>query len=258
MKLVTWNVNSIRARLDRALAWLEKEAPDVLCIQETKCQEDVFPAEEFTDRGYHVVHRGQKTYNGVAILSREPARVICRDLPGDDEDAQARFLHAEVAGLRVMCAYVPNGREVGTEAFAYKLRWLDRLRCYLGDQADPSQPLALVGDFNIAPETRDVHDPDAYAGQLHFHPDEHARLADLCAWGLEDAFRLHHQDAGLYSWWDYRQLGFPKNRGLRIDLILLSASLVKACGDVRIDRDERKGKKPSDHAPVIAELDWNV
>jgi len=255
MKIVTWNVNSIRTRLERALACLERHQPDVLCLQEIKCQDEIFPREPFEALGYHVETHGQKTYNGVALISRAPAEDVVRGLPGDGPDAQARLIAATFEGVRVIDVYVPNGSSVESEKFPYKLGWLEQLQAMIAETYAPDDPVLLLGDFNIAPDERDLYAPEVFRGQVHFHPKEHEALARLSDWGFEDLFRTHHQEAGFYSWWDYRQLGFPMNKGLRIDLLLGTAPVVARCTACDIDRDERKGKKPSDHAPVIAVLD---
>ena len=249
MKIVTWNVNSIRSRHDRVVAWLERHEPDVLALQETKVVDDDFPHEAIEALGYHIEVFGQKTYNGVALLSRAPAEDVVRGMPGDDEDAQRRVIAGTFDGVRVVNVYVPNGQSVESEKFPFKLAWLGRLRDYL-DETPSGADLVLLGDFNIAPDDRDVYDPDAWRGKVLFHPKEHEALARISAWGLFDLFRDHHEEAGRFSWWDYRRLGFPKNKGLRIDLILGSASVRARCTACEIDRDERKGSKPSDHAPV--------
>ncbi len=252
MQIATWNVNSIRARKERVLAWLGAQQPDVLCLQETKVTDDAFPRVDFEALGYHVTVSGQRTYNGVAILSRTPPVDVVRTFADDEEEQEARFLTTSVSWVRIVCAYVPNGKVVGSEKFAYKLAWLGRLRRYLDRQCDPAGPLALCGDLNVAPESRDVHDPAAWQDTVLFHPEARAALRDLCAWGLVDAFRLHHNEGGLYSWWDYRQLAFPKNHGLRIDHILVTQALAARCTGARIDREARKGQGASDHAPVVA------
>jgi exodeoxyribonuclease III len=254
LRIATWNVNSIRARRERVLAWLEARRPDVLCMQETKVKDPDFPAAEFDALGYRLTLWGQSPYNGVAILSRGPAGDVARGFGDGGDDTQARFLAATVAGVRVLSAYVPNGQELGSPAFLYKLDWLDRLRRSLERTADPAAPLVLCGDLNVAPEDRDVHDPATWEGKVLCHPDERAALARVCDWGLSDAFRLHHAEGGRFSWWDYRQLGFPRNHGLRIDHILVTAPLAGRCTAADIDRDARKGKLPSDHAPVLAEF----
>lgn len=255
MKIATWNVNSVRPRLERALAWLQAHEPDLLCLQEIKVVDEDFPREAFAEIGYHAETFGQKTYNGVALLSREPAQDVVRGLPSDAPDAQRRLIAGTVGGVRVIDVYVPNGQSVDSEKFPYKLDWLARLREFITTSHQPGDPLLLLGDFNIAPDERDLYDPEAFRGQVHFHPKEHAELAQLAGWGFTDLFRQFHEEAGLYSWWDYRRLGFPKNKGLRIDLMLATPSLSARCTGCEIDRQERKGTKPSDHAPVIATFD---
>jgi exodeoxyribonuclease-3 len=254
MKIATWNVNSIRKRLDRVIPWLGQYQPDVLCVQETKVEDDAFPRLEIETAGYHVLCHGQKTYNGVALLSRQPARDAVRAFGDSVEDGQARFLVATVGDVRVGSVYVPNGQTVGSDKFAYKLDWFGRWRKWLSAHADPGMPLAFCGDINVAPDDRDVYDPVGWKDQVLCHPDERAALGEICRWGLADVFRQHHAEAGLYSWWDYRQLAFPKDLGLRIDLVLCTASLAARCTSITIDRDARKGQNPSDHAPVIAEF----
>ena len=252
MKLATWNVNSIRARLDRLLAWLARENPDVVCLQELKVSDDAFPRVELEAAGWHAAIHGQKTYNGVAILARtEPADVTI-GMRDDVEDAEARLIAATVDGVRVISAYVPNGKFVGSDTWPYKMAWLRRLHGYLERSHDRSQPLALCGDFNIAPEDRDVARPDEWRGSVLFHEEMSSLLAELVSWGLVDTIRLHHQDNGPYTWWDYRMLGFPKGNGLRIDHILATRPLADRCREAYVCRDERKGKQPSDHAPVVA------
>jgi exodeoxyribonuclease-3 len=259
MKIASWNVNSIRARRERLLRWLSAQQPDVLCLQEIKVTEADFPSAELLALGYHAAVSGQKTYNGVAVLARgEPAEVE-RGLGDGLEDPQARLLAARVPAprgeaVRVVSVYAPNGQEVGSDKWAYKLEWLRRLRAWLDRRARPSEPLVLCGDFNVAPEARDVHDPAAWEPTVLFHPEARAALEQVRAWGLADTLRLHRQEGGLYSWWDYRMLAFPKNQGLRIDLILASEPLARLCTAASIDRQERKGPQPSDHAPVVAEF----
>lgn len=242
-------------RLERVLAFLERHAPDVLCLQELKCIDDKFPVEAIRTAGYHAAFYGQKTYNGVAILSKkEPTKVVKGFGDGVDDPA-ARFICAEIDGVNVISGYIPNGQEVGSPAFKYKLEWLGRLRRYLETHFQPSEKLVLVGDFNVAPEDRDVHDPDAWRGQVLFSEPEKAALENLVNFGLVDTYRIFHSEGGRYSWWDYRELGFPLNKGLRIDFIFATPPLSKRCKSSEIDRDERKGTKPSDHAPVISEFD---
>ncbi len=254
LKIATWNVNSIRARQARVLAWLAAAQPDALCMQETKVVDKDFPVEEFRALGYHVALLGQRTYNGVAIAAREePADVVCGLSDGVD-DPQARLIAATVAGVRVISAYCPNGQSVGSEKFAYKLQWFERLRRYLDLRCNAATPLALCGDFNVAPEPIDVHDPAAWEGQTLFTLDERAAWRRVCEFGLVDVYRKKHPEPGRYSWWDYRQLAFPFNKGLRIDHVLASAPLAERCTAAEIDREARKGKEPSDHAPVVAQF----
>jgi exodeoxyribonuclease-3 len=256
MKIATWNVNSIRARQERLLNWLIQHQPDVLCLQELKVTEDDFPVEALHNLGYYAAVYGQKTYNGVAILARmEPAHLE-RGFGDGAEDPQARFIAATVNGIRIVSLYVPNGAEVGSEKYAYKLEWLRRLRTYLQDGDRPARPLVLCGDFNIAPESRDVANPEAWEGSVLFNPEMRDQFRQLLDSGFADIFRSRQLDSGYYSWWDYRQLGFPRNDGLRLDHILATTSLAGGCIDAFIDREERKGPKPSDHAPVVAVFDW--
>lgn len=254
MKVATWNVNSIRSRVERVLAWTRREEPDVLCFQEIKTTDDLFPSAAFEELGYHVETWGQPTYNGVAILSRTRPSDVIRGLPGDAPDAQRRLIAATVKGVRMINVYVPNGQSPESEKFTFKLEWLGRLRDWLDAAASPAEPLLLLGDFNIAPDERDVHDPELWRGKVHFHPKEHEALGKITAWGLFDLLRKHHTEGGFYSWWDYRQLAFPKNRGLRIDLILGTAPMLDRCKGTVIHRDERKGEGPSDHVPVVVEI----
>ena len=259
IKIATWNVNSIRARLDRVLAWTKATQPDALCLQEIKVADKDFPVEEFRAIGYFAALHGQRTYNGVAILARtEPLGVVC-GLADDVDDPQARLIAATVGtatnSVRVISAYVPNGQSVGSEKFAYKLAWLDRLRSYLDRLCDAAKPLALCGDFNVAPEPIDVHDPAAWEGQVLCTNDERAALARVTAFDLIDVYRQKHAEPGRYSWWDYRQLSFPYNKGLRIDHIWATRSLAVRCIAAEIDREARKGKLPSDHAPVVVQFE---
>jgi exodeoxyribonuclease-3 len=255
LKLATWNVNSVRAREERLLRWLAAAQPDVVCLQELKVQEQAFPAEALRAAGYQAVVHGQKTYNGVAILSRAEASGAERGFADGGDDSAARLVTARVAGLHVVSAYVPNGSEVGSEKWHYKLEWLERLRAWLDRRFAKSDLVALCGDFNVAPEARDVCDPQAWAASVLFHPDARAAFERVRGWGFVDAFRLHHAEAGFYSWWDYRMLAFPKNQGLRIDHVLLSEPLAARCRAASIERNERKGPQPSDHVPVLAEID---
>ena len=256
MRIATWNVNSVRARKDRLLRWLEKHRPDVLCLQEIKATESEFPLAETTALGYYAAIHGQKGWNGVAILSLVEPRAVERGLgdDGDGDAAHARLICADIGGIQIASAYVPNGQGVGSDKWVFKLSWLRRLRGWL-DRRPPSQALAVCGDFNVAPDERDVKHPALWEKSVLFHPEARQGLAEVMAWGLEDVFRRHHQEGGFYSWWDYRMLAFPKNDGLRIDLILATPTLSERSIAASIDREERKGVQPSDHAPVIAEFD---
>jgi exodeoxyribonuclease-3 len=255
MKLATWNVNSIRAREARVLRWLETARPDVVCLQELKVTNEAFPYDALKDAGYFAAVHGQKTYNGVAILSRLEPEEVKRGFGDGGDDAQARLVAARIGGIQVASAYVPNGAAVDSEKWAYKLEWMRRLREWLDRRYTNTDPVALCGDFNVAPEARDVCDPTRWEGSVLTHPDVRRALADVRSWGLVDAFRLHHDEPGFYSWWDYRMLAFPRNQGLRIDHIDLSEPLAGRCTGAAIERNERKGKQPSDHVPVVVELD---
>ena len=234
--------------------WLAENPTDVLCLQETKLTDDKFPASIIEAAGYHVVYSGQKTYNGVAILSKRPITDVVRNNPRFD-DPQQRILAATIDGMRVVCAYVPNGQSVGSEKYEYKLGWLSAFHDWIKDEAALHPQLAVVGDYNIAPEDRDVHDPAAWEGMVHVSEKERAALTRLLDIGLTDSYRLFEQPEKSFSWWDYRGLGFRLNKGLRIDHILLSPALVARCSACVIDRAPRKLEQPSDHAPVIATLD---
>jgi exodeoxyribonuclease-3 len=253
MKIATWNVNSLKVRLPHVLDWLAATGADVLCLQETKMEDKVFPYAELEAAGYHAAHNGQKTYNGVAILARGVLEDVRCDIP-DFADEQKRVLAATVNGVRVVCAYMPNGQAVGSDKYDYKLRWLAALTAYLRDELRRFPQLALLGDYNIAPEDRDVHDPAAWKDQILCSEPERAAFRALQELGLADAFRLFEQPEKLYSWWDYRQMGFRLNRGLRIDHILLSPPLLAGCQSCVIDKAPRKLERPSDHAPVMATL----
>lgn len=252
MIVATWNVNSIRMRLERLLDWLRRRAPDIVCLQETKVVDEDFPAGPIRELGYHCVFRGEKSYNGVAVLARSPILDPVLSLPGDPE---CRFIDCTIRGIRVVNLYAPNGGEVGSPKYESKLHWYGRLREYLDAGLDPAAEVALCGDFNVAPDDRDVWDPEQWRGQILFSEPEKEALRRLIAWGLADALRLHHPEGGLYTWWDYRAGAFHRGWGVRIDHILLSRPLAQRCTAVEIDRDERKGKKPSDHAPVLAVIE---
>jgi exodeoxyribonuclease-3 len=236
------------------MKWLEENPTDVLCLQETKLTDDKFPASIIEAAGYQVVYSGQKTYNGVAILSKLPISDVVKNNPHFD-DPQQRILAATIDGVRVVCAYVPNGQSVGSEKYEYKMGWLAAFHDWIKQEAALHPQLAVVGDYNIAPEDRDVHDPAAWEGMIHVSEKERAALTRLLDIGLTDAYRLFDQPDKSYSWWDYRGLGFRLNKGLRIDHILLSPALVARCSACVIDRAPRKWEQPSDHAPVIATLD---
>jgi exodeoxyribonuclease-3 len=253
MKLAAWNVNSLKVRLPQLLDWLAVTQPDVVCLQETKLEDHNFPRAEIEDAGYHAVFSGQKTYNGVALLSRAPAAEVVVGNPRFP-DQQKRLIAATIAGVRVISAYVPNGQSVGSDKYAYKLAWLDALADWLADELAAHPLLAIAGDFNIAPEDRDVHDPAAWAGLVLCSPPERAAFRRLLGLGLNDSFRCLPQPEKTYSWWDYRMAAFRRNLGLRIDHVLLSTPLAAACSAAGIDRDMRARERPSDHAPVFAQI----
>lgn len=253
MKLATWNVNSLAVRLPQLLDWLALHQPDAMVLQETKLTDDKFPHEALSAAGYHPQWFGQKTYNGVALLSRTPAQAIAKNIVGV-EDEQARVIAGTVDGVRVIGAYFPNGQAPASDKFAYKMRWLDGLRAWLADELAAHPQLVLMGDFNIAPEDCDVHDPIAWTGQIHCTPEERAHFRALLDMGLVDAFRLFDQPPKSWSWWDYRGLAFRKNQGLRIDHILVSPALKPQVAACTIDKLPRKNERPSDHAPVVVEL----
>jgi exodeoxyribonuclease-3 len=254
VKLATWNVNSIRARLDHVLSWLETEQPDVLCMQETKVEDDDFPSDELQMLGYAVAMTGQAAYNGVAIVSRLPMKEIQLGLIEAAPDAEPRLISATVGGVRVMSAYIPNGRSTVSPAFVEKLRWLRELRRTLRER-EAGRDVFLGGDFNVASDERDLYDPEAFRGRVHFHPDERRELEELKQQGFVDSFRKFDERAGQYSWWDYRAGNFKKNLGLRIDYAFLSEKLAARCKSCRMDPTPRVWEKPSDHIPVIVELD---
>ena len=253
MKLATWNINSLNVRLPHVLDWVASQQPDVLCLQETKLEDAKFPAAALKEAGFEAIYTGQKTYNGVAILSRTPATDVVKGIPGF-EDTQQRVLSTTISGVRVVCAYVPNGESLVSPKYQYKMTWLDALRTWLKDELASRARLAVAGDFNIAPEARDVHDPELWAGKIHFTEGERKALQALIGIGLTDAFRLFDQPERSYSWWDYRMMAFRRKMGLRIDHILLSPALVPLCSSCTIDIEPRRLERPSDHAPVIAEL----
>ncbi|MBT8401970.1 MAG: exodeoxyribonuclease III [Rhodothermia bacterium] len=255
MKVATWNVNSVKARLERLLVWLDKAEPDVVCLQELKVTDEAFPAEALADAGYNAAAHGQRTYNGVAILSRKEISDISSGMGDGVDDPQARVIKASTYGIDVVSVYVPNGREVGSDKWEYKLDWLSRFRKYLDENLTKNKRVAIGGDFNVAPEERDVANPDKWRESVLCHEGGRERLQSLIDWGLVDTIRMHHDGEGPFSWWDYRRLAFPKGDGLRIDHVLATKKLADTCVDAYVDRDERKGKKPSDHAPVVAEFE---
>jgi exodeoxyribonuclease-3 len=253
MKLATWNVNSLKVRLPQVLEWAGRHRPDVLCLQETKLQNEQFPAIEIRAAGYEPLANGQKTYNGVAILTRAVPADTATAIPGFP-DEQKRVLAATVEAVRVICAYVPNGESIASEKFQYKLKWLEAFRGWLARELARHPRLAVLGDFNVAPEERDVHDPKAWEGQVLFSKPEREAFKSLLGLGLKDSFRLFPQPERSFTWWDYRMNAFRRKMGLRIDHILLSGEMAKACTACTIDVEPRRNERPSDHAPVVAEL----
>jgi exodeoxyribonuclease-3 len=253
VKIATWNVNSLNVRLPQVLTWLAAEQPDVLAIQETKLVDEKFPRAEIEAAGYRSVYAGQKTYNGVALLSRVPAQDVVSGIPGFD-DVQRRVLAATFDGVRVIDLYVPNGESVESDKYRYKLSWLEALTAWIKQELAAHPQLVVLGDFNIAPESRDVHDPKRWEGHVLFSEPEREALRQILATGLSDTFRLFEQPEKSFSWWDYRMQGFRRNHGLRIDHILASAALRNTCTGCRIDKGPRANERPSDHAPVVAEF----
>ncbi len=258
MRLATWNVNSLSARLPLVLEWMEANDPDILCMQETKLADDAFPSAAFAELGYESAHHGDGRWNGVAIASRVGLeRPVCG--LGSEEDVHGcRMLAATCAGIRVHSVYVPNGRSLDSEHYRFKLDWLARLQAYLAEHGDPGDTVAVCGDFNIAPGDADVWDPAAFVGATHVSEPERRALDAILDWGLEDTFRRFHPEGGLFSWWDYRAGNFHKGMGMRIDLVLLSRSLAARAVSAEIDRNARKkspqGNKPSDHTVVVVDL----
>lgn len=254
MKIATWNVNSLRVRLPQFVEWLDCNPVDVIGLQELKLPDEAFPAAELEALGLHAAWFGQKTYNGVALVSRQPLTDVALGIPGFD-DPQRRVIAATVAGVRVINVYVPNGQSVGSDKYAYKLDWLARLAAYVRTTLADHPLVALVGDYNIAPEDRDVHDPAKWEGSVHVSEPERAALRELLGTGLIDTFRLFEQPPGVFSWWDYRMGAFRRNHGLRIDLVLASKMLAGRCSACEVDRTPRTWERPSDHAPVVATFD---
>jgi exodeoxyribonuclease-3 len=254
MRVATWNVNSLRVRLPHLRDWLAANPVDVVALQETKLPDPDFPREEIEALGLHVAFSGQRTYNGVALLAKAPITDVVAGIPGFD-DEQKRVIAGTVGGIRVIDVYVPNGQTVGSDKYEYKLRWLEALRGYVARELSRHEQLVVLGDYNIAPEDRDVHDPKAWEGSVHVSAPERAALAALLEAGLEDCFRRFEQPEKSFSWWDYRMMAFRRNAGLRIDLILASAALARKCAACHIDKAPRKLERPSDHAPVVAAFD---
>lgn len=257
MRIASWNVNSIRPRIEQLTAWLVRARPDVVCLQETKVEEEKFPAGEIGDAGYHFVHFGQRTYNGVAILARFGLSLddVKRGLDDDPADAHRRLIAATVEGVRVVNVYVPNGQEITAPAYEYKLEWLSRLTAELKRRHRPDEHLLVCGDFNVAPAEMDVHNPRKWEKSVLFHETARARLDDLMSVGLFDAFRKKHPAAQEYSWWDYRLGAYKRNWGLRIDLALVTEPLLARVTGVHIDKGPREAERPSDHAPVVLDVD---
>ena len=253
MKIAAWNVNSLKVRLPQLLDWLAREQPDAVCLQETKVEDQKFPAQDIEGAGYRSVFSGQKTYNGVAILTREPAQAVEPGIRGFT-DVQKRVISATVKGVRVVCAYVPNGQSLDSDKYRYKLDWLKAFSTWLEGESKQHARIAVLGDFNIAPEDRDVHDARMWEGQVLCSPAERAAFQALIGIGFKDSFRLFDQPEKSFSWWDYRMNAFQRKMGLRIDHILLSGQLAQDCKSSRIDIEMRRNERPSDHAPVIAEF----
>lgn len=253
MRIASWNINSLRKRQDRLFTWLEETNPDVVCLQETKCPDEQFPVLALQAAGYRSAYHGEKSYNGVAILSKSEPHDVRASLCDEVVDPQARVIAATIDQVRVYSIYAPNGQAVGSPAYDYKLTWYERLRDCLAREGDVD--LAVCGDFNVAPEEIDTYDPTLWHGAIMCSEAERKAFQRLCDIGLVDTLRQHHKEGGLFSWWDYRMLSFPKNRGLRIDAVLTGKSLAARCVAAGIDREMRKGKEPSDHAPVWAEFE---
>lgn len=253
LKVATWNVNSLNVRLPHVLAWCDVAQPDILALQETKLTDDRFPVDELRDAGYHSVYSGQKTYNGVAILSREPALEIVTDIDSLD-DPQRRILAVTIGDVRVINLYVVNGSEVGSEKFAYKLHWLEQVTGWIASEMQRFEKLIVMGDFNITPDDRDVHDPISWKEKILCSTPEREALQRMLDLGLSDTFRQFDQEEKIWSWWDYRMAAFRRNMGLRIDLVLASEALAKICSASYIDKEPRRQDRPSDHAPAIAEF----
>jgi exodeoxyribonuclease-3 len=254
MKIASWNVNSLRVRMPQVLDWLKENKPDILAMQETKMTDALFPIAELSDAGYEMIFSGQKTYNGVAILSRQPGQDVRFDVPELD-DPQRRIISATIGDVRILNLYVVNGSEVGSDKFDYKLNWLDKVANFIREDMEDHERYIIMGDFNIAPDDRDVHDPVAWHEKILCSTPERDALKRILELGFEDSFRLFEQKDDVFSWWDYRAAGFRRNKGLRIDLILASAYMAERCKGSWVDMEPRKLERPSDHAPVVAEFE---
>jgi exodeoxyribonuclease III len=254
MRIATWNVNSIRARLERVVAWLEQSSPDVVCLQETKCLDEQFPREPIEDLGYQIAHFGQKTYNGVAILSKRRIEDVVTGFPWDTENADRRAIGAQIDDLLILNLYVVNGQAVGTAKYAYKLEWMARLAAFVQERYDAREKVILCGDFNVAPDDRDVYDPIAWREKILCSTPERDALRRIVDLGYADALRHFTQEPGIYTWWDFRTRGFRRGQGLRIDHFLMSEPALAACSSIAVDVEERARERPSDHAPVVATL----
>ncbi len=253
MKIASWNVNSLRVRLPQVAQWVGAQQPDIVCLQETKLTDENFPHAEIEALGFHTAYSGQKTYNGVAILSKSKPQDVVTEFPAFD-DPQKRVLCVTVGDVRVLNIYVPNGQAVGSDKFEYKLRWLDAMIAFAKSQLALFPNMLIVGDFNIAPRDQDVHDPELWRGQVLCSDAERSKFVELLGYGFHDTFQKFDQDAEVFSWWDYRAAGYARNRGLRIDHILASADLYKQCSHSSIDTEPRGWERPSDHAPAVAEF----
>ncbi len=254
MKIATWNVNSINARMEHLLDWLQRAGPDVVCLQETKCVDDNFPYQAIHDAGYHTAFYGQKSYNGVAILSKHDIDDVQKGFADDDDESPKRLIAATIKGIRIVNTYIPNGTELWTDKFTFKLDWLQRLRRFFDDTCPLDSDVLLCGDFNVAPEELDVWSVPQWEGKLHFSKPERAAMHHVMQWGFVDVFRKMNGDVQEFSWWNYREGAWQRNRGLRIDHIWTSPSLAEKCTGCWIDKSTRELEKPSDHAPVIAEF----
>lgn len=254
MKVATWNVNSINVRLEHILKWGKDTGTDVICLQETKCVDANFPAEPLEEAGYNLAFIGEKSYNGVAILSKHKIENVQKNMPDDDDESPKRFIAADIEGIHIINTYIPNGTKLWSDKFDFKLDWLQRLRRYFDEKCSVDSDVLLCGDFNVAPHEIDVWNVERWTGRLHFSKPERAAMHNVMQWGLIDVFRKHHPDAQEYSWWDFRTVAFPKNEGLRIDHIWTSKSLAEKSIDCWIDKEPRGWERPSDHTTVVAEF----